>query len=135
MNQPHLMPPSLDELIDEHHLVRVVNQVIDKLDLKTVVGRYKGGGTSSYHPQMLLQVLVYAYTQKIYSLRRIARKVICWISLFENCWVQIAENCLVQLQEHLHVFPKDHLFCFFTDRERFDPVDISLQTIPSIWGV
>jgi len=47
MNQPHLMPPSLDELIDEHHLVRVVNQVIDKLDLKTVVGRYKGDGTSS----------------------------------------------------------------------------------------
>jgi transposase len=73
MNQPHLMPPSLDELIDEHHLVRVVNQVIDKLDLETVVGRYKGGGTSSYHPQMLLKVLVYAYTQKIYSSRRIAR--------------------------------------------------------------
>ena len=73
MNQPHLMPPSLDELINEHHLVRVVNQVIDKLDLKTVVGRYRGGGTSSYHPQMLLKVLVYAYTQKIYSSRRIAR--------------------------------------------------------------
>ena len=73
MNQPHLLPPSLDELIDEHHLVRVVNQVIDQLDLKAVLARYPGGGTSSYHPRMLLKVLVYAYTQKIYSSRQIAK--------------------------------------------------------------
>ncbi len=73
MNQPHLLPPSLDELIDEHHLVRVVNQVIDSLDLNSVLARYPGGGTSSYHPQMLLKVLVYAYTQKVYSSRRIAK--------------------------------------------------------------
>jgi len=76
MNQPHLLPPSLDELIDEHHLVRVVNQVIDSLDLNAVIARYPGGGTSSYHPQMLLKVLVYAYTQKVYSSRRIA-KALC----------------------------------------------------------
>src|SRR5512139_753453 len=73
MNQPHLLPPNLDEWIDEHHLVRVVNEVIDQLDLKSVMARYTGGGTSSYHPQMLLKVLVYAYTQKIYSSRRIAK--------------------------------------------------------------
>ena len=33
----------------------------------------KGGGTSSYHPKMLLKVLVYAYSQKIYSSRKIAK--------------------------------------------------------------
>lgn len=73
MNQPHLLPPSYDELIEPEHLVRVVNQVIDELDLGVLVRQYKGGGTSSYHPVMLLKVLVYAYTQKIYSSRRIAK--------------------------------------------------------------
>jgi transposase len=35
-------------------------------------GQYKGGGTSSYHPKMLLKVLVYAYCKKIYTSRKIA---------------------------------------------------------------
>jgi transposase len=72
MNQPHLLPPSYDELIEADHLVRVVNRVIDQLDLRVVLAKYKGGGTSSYHPQMLLKVLVYAYCKKIYSSRKIA---------------------------------------------------------------
>ena len=72
MNQEHLLPPSYDELIEAEHLVRVVNRVIDQLDLSAIIARYKGGGTSSYHPQMLLKVLVYAYCKKIYTSRKIA---------------------------------------------------------------
>jgi transposase len=72
MAQPQLLPPSLDELIEPDHLVRVVNAAIDQLDLRPLLAQYKGGGTSSYHPQMLLKVLVYAYCSKIYSSRRIA---------------------------------------------------------------
>jgi len=73
MYQPHLLPPSYDELIEAGHLVRVVNQAIEQIDLSALYAQYPGGGTSSYHPQMLLKVLVYAYTQKIYSSRRIAK--------------------------------------------------------------
>ncbi len=69
MNQAQLLPPSYDELIEPEHLVRVVNRVIDQLDLSAVLAKYKGGGTSSYHPKMLLKVLVYAYCKKIYSSR------------------------------------------------------------------
>ncbi len=72
MDQPQLLPPSYDELIEAEHLVRVVNRVIEQLDLRVVMAKYKGGGTSSYHPQMLLKVLVYAYCKKIYSSRKIA---------------------------------------------------------------
>ena len=72
MAQPQLLPPSLDELIEPDHLVRVVNAAIDQLDLRPLLAQYKGGGTSSYHPQMLLKVLVYAYCSKIYASRRIA---------------------------------------------------------------
>lgn len=73
MHQTHLIPPSYDELIEAGHLVRVVNDAVEKIDLEPLLRQYKGGGTSSYHPKMLLKVLVYAYSQKIYSSRRIAK--------------------------------------------------------------
>jgi len=72
-HQMMLLPPSLDELIPEKHVVRVISAFIDKMDLDPIVKSYKGGGTSSYHPMMLLKVLVYAYTERIYSSRRIAK--------------------------------------------------------------
>jgi len=68
-----MLPTNLNEMIPEKHLVRVVNEVIDEMDLETLLKQYKGGGTSSYHPKMMLKVLVYAYTQKEYSSRRIAK--------------------------------------------------------------
>jgi transposase len=71
--QPSLIPPSWDELIPAEHGVRVVNRAIDKIDLESLLQQYKGGGTSSYHPRMMLKVLVYAYTQRIYSSRQIAK--------------------------------------------------------------
>jgi transposase len=69
--QGMLLPPSLEELIDKTHAVRVVDQVIDRIDLDPLIETYKGGGTSSYHPRMLLKVLVYAYLNNTYSSRRI----------------------------------------------------------------
>jgi transposase len=66
-----LLPPSLEELIPPNHPVLVVNQVIDNLDIEPLIEKYKGGGTSSYHPRLLLKVLVYAYLTNIYSSRKI----------------------------------------------------------------
>ena len=71
--QMWLFPPSLDELIPSTHIVRTVNAAINQMDLTHILKVYKGGGTSSYHPQMLLKVLIYAYTQKVYSSRNIAK--------------------------------------------------------------
>jgi len=78
MQQSSLLPPSLEELLPEHHLVRVVNRVVDELDISPLLAKYKGGGTSSYHPRMMLKVIVYAYSQKIYSSRKIEK------ALWEN---------------------------------------------------
>jgi transposase len=73
MDQPSLLPARLEELIPEDHLVRVVNRMVDSIDIKPLLVKYKGGGTSSYHPRMMLKVLVYAYAEKIFSSRRIAK--------------------------------------------------------------
>ena len=56
-SQAMLLPPSLGELIPEEHLVRVVNRVVDEIDLQALLEKYKGGGTSAYHPRMMLKVL------------------------------------------------------------------------------
>ena len=68
-----LLPPDLESLIPEGHLVRVVNDLVDDLDLGVLLAQYKGGGTSAYHPKMLLKVLVYAYSQRTFSSRQIAK--------------------------------------------------------------
>jgi transposase len=70
-NQILLLPPTLEEMIDPHHPVRVVNQVIDSLDIDLLIKKYKGGGCSSYHPRLLLKALVYGYLTNNYSSRKI----------------------------------------------------------------
>ncbi len=64
-------PPSLDELVASGHPVRVVGEVLEKVDITALIHGYKPGGTSSYHPRMLLKALVYAYINNIYSSRKI----------------------------------------------------------------
>jgi len=54
--QAMLLPPSVEELIPESHLVRVVSKMIEELDKRVMERQYKGGGTSAYDPQMLLKV-------------------------------------------------------------------------------
>lgn len=72
-NQPSLFPLSFDVLIDANHPVRLVNRIIDKIDISEVIASYKGGGTSSYHPRMLLKVILYAYLNNLYSSRKIEK--------------------------------------------------------------
>lgn len=68
--QTMLLPPSLDEMIDANHPVRIVNRVIDQVEIDPLIEKFKGGGTSSYHPRMLLKVIVFAYLSNTYSSRR-----------------------------------------------------------------
>ncbi|MBR6316532.1 MAG: IS1182 family transposase [Lachnospiraceae bacterium] len=84
MNQLQL-PLSFDEIIPENHLVRVVNSIVDSLNLDLLYDRYKEGGCPAYHPMMMLKVMIYSYSQKIYSSRQIAKALreninFMWIS-------------------------------------------------------
>jgi transposase len=57
-------------MIEEKHPVRIVNSVVERINIKPIEKQYKGGGTSSYSPRMLLKVLVYSYLRNIYSSRK-----------------------------------------------------------------
>ncbi len=68
-----LLPPSVDEWLPERHLARFVVEIIDGLDLAALVDAYRGSGSASYHPAMLLGLLVYGYSTKTFSSRAIER--------------------------------------------------------------
>jgi len=68
-----LLPPSVDEWLPQRHLARYVVEVIDRLDLSELQKAYRGSGSASYHPAMLLSLLVYGYATKVFSSRAIER--------------------------------------------------------------
>jgi len=68
-----LLPPSVDEWLPERHLARFVVEVIEQLDLSAMVKAYRGSGSASYHPSMLLGLLVYGYATGVFSSRKLER--------------------------------------------------------------
>jgi len=73
--QMFLLPPSLDEFVPENHEARIINDVVDTMDLSPLLARYEGGGAPAYHPAMMLKVIIYAYSRGIYSSRSITREL------------------------------------------------------------
>jgi transposase len=66
-----LLPYKLDELVPANHPVRIVKDVIDRIDTKPINRKYKGGGASSFHPRLMLKLLVYGYLTNTYSSRKL----------------------------------------------------------------
>jgi transposase len=69
--QTTLFPVSLDSKISQDSPVRLVNQIVDNLDISKIIDTYKGGGTSSYPPRVMLKIVIFAYLSNIYSCRKI----------------------------------------------------------------
>ncbi|MBD5253226.1 MAG: transposase [Barnesiella sp.] len=61
----------MDELVPENHMVRVVDSVIDRLDISDILSTYYVGGNSTFNSIMMLKILVFAYLSNVYSSRRI----------------------------------------------------------------
>ena len=68
-----LFPPSVDEWLPQRHLARYVVEVVEGLDLSEMVRSYRGSGSASYHPAMLLSLLINGYATKVFSSRAIER--------------------------------------------------------------
>ncbi len=74
-DQIMLLPENIEELIPVNHLVRVVNSTIEEMNIEPLLRTYKGGGSSSYNPKMLLKVLITAYLSGVYSSRQISKRL------------------------------------------------------------
>ena len=69
----YLLPPSVDDWLNEDHLARFVVEVIDGLDLSKLTRQYAGRGSKAHHPATLLAMLVYGYATGVFSSRRLER--------------------------------------------------------------
>jgi transposase len=76
LDQQYLLPPSLKEWLPADHLVFFVSDVVDSLDLSSILQEYEKDdlrGRPGYHPAMLLKLLIYGYTQGKTSSRKLER--------------------------------------------------------------
>lgn len=83
--QGQLLPQNLDDDISPDHIARLINTVVDELDLSFIEKMYSIDGRSAYHPKMLTKVLVYGYTIGVRSSRKLADRlhedvVFMWLS-------------------------------------------------------
>jgi len=76
-DQPLPLPPELRRWLPADHLVYLLSDIVDQLDLTPILALYEqgdGGGNPPYHPVLLTKLLLYAYCQGVVSSRVIARK-------------------------------------------------------------
>jgi len=88
-NQLVLFPQRIDEDIAGNDPVRIVNAIVDSLNLESFKKLYKERGRSPYHPRMMLKVILYAYMNNIYSCRRIEKLLLrdihyIWLAGYEK---------------------------------------------------
>ena len=72
--QSSLFPPTLEELVPEDHLVRVIEAYVARLDLRALgfeKARPSHTGRPGYDPADLLKLYLYGYFQRIRSSRRL----------------------------------------------------------------
>jgi len=70
-DQAVLFPSNIGDKIGINHPVRLVSQIVDRLSIDDILSGYKGGGTSSFHPRVMLKILFYSYFSNVYSCRKI----------------------------------------------------------------
>lgn len=73
--QTQLLPPTLDELVAKDHMARLINHVVDTMDLAFLEFQYSDQGQHAYPPSILLKILVYGYASGVRSSRCLADKL------------------------------------------------------------
>jgi transposase len=77
-NQLFLMPPSLLDWLPKGHMVHVVREVLEIIDLTPITSSYEeeGRGYPPYHPKVMTGILLYGYCHGITSSRKLVLKLL-----------------------------------------------------------
>jgi len=65
--QSFLLPPSIDDWLEENHMARFIVGIIDQLDLKCIYNDYGQRGSRPMDPKVMLGLLFYAYSTGVFS--------------------------------------------------------------------
>ena len=88
-NQTVFFPQRIDADIAADAPVRIVNAIVDSLDLDNFSRLYKATGRCPYHPKMMLKAILYAYMNNVYSCRKIEQLLLrdihyIWLAGYEK---------------------------------------------------
>lgn len=70
-DQAMLLPPSINDFVEDGHIVRTIDEIVEQLDTKAIETQYSELGRPAFHPKMLLKVLLYAYSSGLRTSRKI----------------------------------------------------------------
>lgn len=131
------VPIVIGDFIPEGHLVRIVNDVVEKIAQESLDKYYVGGGSSSYHPKMMLKVWLYGYCDKVYTSRPLAKAMrenihYMWLSGGNRpCFKTLSSFRSGRLQGIIDILFREVLYLlvsegyidledFFTDGSKFE---------------
>ncbi len=113
-DQMFLLPPSVKEFIDEKHPAHLINDLVEKLDIKVFILRYGEMGQPAYSPRMMLKVILYGMTVGVFSSRKLSRA----------CRENLAFKYLAGMQT-----PAFKTFIEYRARHREEMADLFVQTV------
>jgi transposase len=65
----------IEALIPENHPARIVDEMVEAVPDAQLFSHYKGSGRSPFHPKMMLKIILFAYSQRVYSCRGIEKLI------------------------------------------------------------
>jgi transposase len=69
-----LFPNSIDDYVPENHLSRMISDIVEQLDTRSIEDKYSQLGQNTYHPKILIKLLFYGYAIGERSGRKISSK-------------------------------------------------------------
>ena len=74
-NQEINIPVLISSQIPAYHLSRVIDELVEGMDLGLLASYYPGGGSPPYHPKLMLKVWIYGYAEQVYTSRPLAKAI------------------------------------------------------------
>ena len=107
-----LLPPDLAEWVPAGHLARLVDDLVENtLDLDAIYNVYtEVRGAPPYDPRLLLKVLLYGYSNGIYSSRRLERATIEHVPFRYLCANQTPDHWTISNFRKTHRVALDEMF-------------------------
>jgi transposase len=69
--QNELFGYTFDDFIPQNDPVRIVDSIVENLDIRKINKRYNNVGCPEYHPKMMNKIIIYAYLRNTYTSRKI----------------------------------------------------------------
>ncbi len=73
-NQRLLLPSNVFDLLPDNHECYLYNDIFQQIDTSSLESKYSPKGQNAYHPKLIVSILIYSYSQGVFSSRQIEKR-------------------------------------------------------------